>query len=145
MTRTRRKGVDLQSRLVEVVSLFGVVGGAGALLGLIMDVTRASFTEDTGNSGSSITAADCFSTTDIDVGNFYFSPDPVTIGVGCTVRWTVSQGSHTTTSTTGVWDSGMLGTGSSFSYTFTATGTYVCQCTPHSNKPAQSNRQIIVQ
>src|SRR5437762_1233139 len=44
----------------------------------------------------------------IDVKSNFFSPTDATVHTGDTVRWVFDQGVHTTTSTTGLWDSGVL-------------------------------------
>jgi len=77
-------------------------------------------------------AADA-ATIDVDIVNFAFNPDTVTISVGDTVRWTNNDGaiSYTATSTTGVFDSGTLGNGQQFSFTFTQAGIYPYHCSIH--------------
>ncbi|MFO0753950.1 MAG: S-layer homology domain-containing protein [Thermodesulfovibrionales bacterium] len=75
-------------------------------------------------------------TVDISMSNFSFSPPSVTINVGDTVRWTNSQGTHTTTSGTGCtadgqWNSGLLSQGQTYSVTFNSVGTYSYYCIPH--------------
>jgi plastocyanin len=81
---------------------------------------------------------------DVTIQDFSFSPATVTIKAGATVRWT-NQGpsAHTTTSDTGLWDSGQLnppsgggtyggGTaGASFQMTFTQPGSYRYHCSIH--------------
>jgi plastocyanin len=78
------------------------------------------------------TSSSSGSTTEISIANYSFSPDTLTIKVGTTVTWT-NQDSviHTVTSDTGVFDSGSLDQGKSFSYTFNAAGTFPYHCTPH--------------
>lgn len=62
-----------------------------------------------------------------------FAPANVTIAVGDTVRWTnTDDEQHTTTSDTGVWNSGPLNSGQSFAFTFNAPGTYGYFCAFHS-------------
>jgi plastocyanin len=57
-----------------------------------------------------------------------FSPQVLTINVGDTVIWTCQDGAHTTSSNnnsaTEIWDSGTLGEGQTFTYTFTTTGNF---------------------
>ena len=69
---------------------------------------------------------------DVGIYDFYFSPTPVTINVGDTVKWT-NHGSvtHTSTSNTGVWDSGNIAPGGTYSFTFTSVGTYPYHCKIH--------------
>jgi glucose/arabinose dehydrogenase/plastocyanin len=69
---------------------------------------------------------------DVRIAGFAFSPASVTIGVGDTVRWTEMDGAgHSSTSDTGLWDSGSLLLNGTFSFTFNAPGTYPYHCTPH--------------
>ncbi|HKW05882.1 MAG TPA: cupredoxin domain-containing protein [Nitrososphaerales archaeon] len=63
----------------------------------------------------------------------YYSPSSITvkIGVNNTVTWTNNdQASHTVTDK-GVFDSGVLSPGQTFTYTFTTPGTYHYYCTIH--------------
>ena len=63
-----------------------------------------------------------------------FSPDSITVvlGVNSTVVWTNNDSSpHTVTSNTGAFSSGNLAPGQTYSYTFTAPGTYEYHCTYH--------------
>ncbi len=82
------------------------------------------------------------SNVEITIKNFSFAPDTLTVKVGTTVTWT-NQDSvvHTVTSDTNEFDSGGIGKGESFSYTFTAAGSYPYHCTPHH---AQMSGTIIV-
>jgi plastocyanin len=68
----------------------------------------------------------------ITISNFAFDPARATIPVGTTVTWTNhDQIAHTATSTTGVFSSGNLNQGQSYSYTFTKAGTYPYICIYH--------------
>ncbi len=63
-----------------------------------------------------------------------FSPETITVvlGVNNTVTWTNNDTSpHTVTSDGGTFDSGNLAPGQSYTYTFTAPGTYTYHCTYH--------------
>ena len=78
----------------------------------------------------------------VAIADFAFSPATLTITAGDTVTWTnEDQIEHTATSTTGAFDSGLLGQGESYSFTFTTPGTYDYLCTPH---PSMTG-QIVVQ
>lgn len=69
---------------------------------------------------------------EVEIEDFAFVPGTITIKAGTTVTWTNKDNvGHTATSDDGVFDSGMLGKGSSYSYTFTTAGTYGYFCTPH--------------
>jgi plastocyanin len=69
----------------------------------------------------------------IDVESNFFDQAEVYVYTGDTVCWTFNNGIHTTTSVDGLWDSGVLGAGSTFEYTFTDPGDYIYTCTLHFN------------
>ena len=71
-------------------------------------------------------------TVDDSITGFAFQPPTITIPAGSTIRWTnLDPASHTSTSDTGVWDSGTLTHNQQFSFTFTTPGTYTYYCTIH--------------
>jgi plastocyanin len=77
-------------------------------------------------------------TTTVTVGNncFCFVPSSVTIHRGDTVQWTWSSSGHSSTSGTpgapnGLWDSGILNQGATFTHTFNTVGSFPYHCTPH--------------
>jgi len=77
-------------------------------------------------------------TVTVTVGNggFFFFPSSVTIQPGDTVQWTWSAGGHSSTSGTpglpnGLWDSGILNQGATFSHTFPSAGSFPYFCSPH--------------
>ncbi len=61
-----------------------------------------------------------------------FQPDSLTVPAGTTVTW-INRDivRHTVTSTEGLFDSGRLGSGESFTYTFEEPGTFDYYCTIH--------------
>jgi plastocyanin len=61
-----------------------------------------------------------------------FSPVTITVAVGTTVTWKNSDGiAHTSTSDTGVWDTGTLAAGASSTTTFNTVGTFPYHCAFH--------------
>src|ERR1700687_218020 len=77
-------------------------------------------------------------TVTVTVGNncLCFGPASVTIQPGDTVQWTWSSSGHSSTSGTpgnpnGIWDSGILNQGATFSHTFNTAGSFPYYCTPH--------------
>jgi len=97
----------------------GFVGGLALVLGLA------------GLRGSQSASAQGMQ---ITIKNFSFQPASVTAPVGTTVTWKNQDSvAHTTTSDTGVWGSGNLTTGASFSFTFTRAGTFHYHCMIHPN------------
>ena len=73
-------------------------------------------------------------TIDVNVNSFLYSPDPITVNVGDTVRWTNgSVMTHTVTSganctADGQWDSGSLRPGGTFSRVFDTPGSFAYFC-----------------
>ncbi len=61
-----------------------------------------------------------------------YSPNPITIARGGSVTWVNRDSmSHTATSDTGAWDSGLMGPGASFTQTFQNSGSFSYHCTIH--------------
>jgi plastocyanin len=88
--------------------------------------------------GTALAAA----TKGVTISNFMFSPTPVKVKLGGQVKWTNNGPSqHTTTSDgvvdgsgdkgVGLWASGPLNVSSTFSYTFTAAGSFPYHCSIH--------------
>jgi plastocyanin len=68
----------------------------------------------------------------VNIDNFVFGPQTITVPVGTTVTWTNKDDiPHTSVSTEGVFKSKVLDTDENFSYTFTKPGTYPYYCTIH--------------
>lgn len=62
-----------------------------------------------------------------------FTPNPITISRGGTVTWKNSDTTpHTSTSDSGMWNSGSIAPGGTFSMTFPSAGTFTYHCTLHS-------------
>lgn len=65
-------------------------------------------------------------------GGNAFSPDPVRVVKGSVVRWKNTGFSvHTSTSDTGLWNSGNVAPGGTFSRTFNRVGKFAYHCTKH--------------
>src|SRR5882724_5369923 len=69
-------------------------------------------------------------------GGFFFTPSSATIHTGDTVLWTWSSSGHSSTSgspgmPSGLWDSGILNQGATFTQTFNNVGSFPYYCTPH--------------
>ena len=81
---------------------------------------------------ASITVVSTGTATDVSMIEFAFDPGDIIIETETVVKWT-NNGSmiHTSTSDVGVWDSGNLNSGESFSYLFETPGDYPYHCTPH--------------
>jgi plastocyanin len=74
-------------------------------------------------------------TTNVSMTNYVFTPKAASVTVGDNVVWKNNTTStpHTTTSDTplSLWDSATVSPGTTFSYTFTAAGTYPYHCNFH--------------
>lgn len=68
----------------------------------------------------------------ISITNFAFAPLTLTIPAGSTVTWTnVDEEPHTVVASDGSFHSPGMGTGATYSYTFTNGGTYDYVCSIH--------------
>jgi plastocyanin len=68
----------------------------------------------------------------VSIQNFAFQPATLSVPVGTTVTWTNNDMvAHTSTSDSGVWNSGTLAPGQSYSYTFTQAGSFPYHCMIH--------------
>src|SRR3954468_1375344 len=75
--------------------------------------------------------ADGATTFSVSVGNNFFSPATSTLSVNDSVQWTWAGSPHSSTSDTPLWDSGILGTGSTFTRQFTTAGSFPYHCSVH--------------
>jgi plastocyanin len=89
---------------------------------------------DGGDGDTGTTAAAGGEEENVEIADFAFSPDELTIAAGSTVTWTNADPDlpHTATSDDDVFDSGNLNEGDDFSFTFEEAGTfsYFCQVHP---------------
>lgn len=67
----------------------------------------------------------------VDIEPNDFNPDPLTINVNDQVVWTWVSDFHSTTSDTGLWDSGVFDSGHTFTNTFTSAGSFPYYCVIH--------------
>ncbi len=78
----------------------------------------------------------------VKIVDFAFKPATMTIAKGTRVRWTnAGNTTHTSTSIRGVWDSGSLAPGDTFSRVFRRVGTFKYHCTIH---PTLMHGKIVV-
>jgi len=71
-------------------------------------------------------------TVSVVINNFAFNPSIITIPVGTTVMWTQIDNAYCTVTGDG-FDSGILGQGETFRWTFNNAGTYSYSCSFHPN------------
>src|SRR6266403_1771279 len=67
----------------------------------------------------------------ISIVNFAFTPSSVSISVNDSVKWTWAGSPHSTTSDTGLWESGVLGTGATLTHMFASAGSFPFHCSVH--------------
>ena len=89
----------------------------------------------TDSGGGGCTAATAVAAIDVTVSDFKFTPACIKVTAGETVTWTnTGMPVHTVTSDSGApvtFDSGALGSGGTFHFTFLAAGTVDYHCIPH--------------
>ncbi|MCS7274891.1 MAG: cupredoxin domain-containing protein [Candidatus Bipolaricaulota bacterium] len=69
---------------------------------------------------------------DVNIQNFAFVPQNITVALGTTVRWTNRDSApHTVTSTAGIFDSGTMNRGATFTHTFNTPGEFPYICAFH--------------
>lgn len=106
-----------------------------------------------GGAQSSASASPAGEGAAVAIENFAFTPQTLTVKTGTTVTWTNNDGApHTVASadsistdanTTGLFESGNLGKGDTFSFTFTESGTYFYVCTLHAGEPAMHGEIVV--
>src|SRR5262245_42740842 len=69
--------------------------------------------------------------TTVDIQQFSFSPNSVTINVEDSVIWNWVSDFHNTVSATGLWSSQVMNTGARFTNTFHSAGSFPYSCTVH--------------
>ncbi|MBN9386896.1 MAG: cupredoxin family copper-binding protein [Chloroflexi bacterium] len=75
--------------------------------------------------------------TSVMIHNFSFVPQSISIPKGTTITWTnMDSASHTVTSDTGAFNSGILKTNDTFQFTFNTPGTFTYHCSIHPNMKA---------
>lgn len=76
-------------------------------------------------------------TNEVWIQNMAFTPSTITVTAGTTIKWTNKDAvTHNVTSDTGVFSSGSMVTGATFTFTFATAGTYSYKCTIHPSMTA---------
>ncbi|MGB8492621.1 MAG: cupredoxin family copper-binding protein [Bacteroidales bacterium] len=71
-------------------------------------------------------------TNEVFIQGYAYNPSSLTVPVNTTVTWINKDPvAHTVTSDTGLFDSGSIASGASYTHQFTAAGTYNYHCTIH--------------
>ena len=103
------------------------------ILGILLILGVVAFsgcTNNTNQTGS--TSSSNLAPNEVAIQNMAYNPTTITVKAGTTVKWTnFDQTTHDATSETGVFGSGNLTNGQSYSYRFNQTGTYPYYCVSH--------------
>jgi plastocyanin len=76
-------------------------------------------------------------TNEVWIQGMAFTPSTITVAAGTTIKWTNKDGfMHTVTSDTGLFDSGSMGSGATFSQQFNTPGTFPYHCAVHAGMKA---------
>jgi plastocyanin len=114
--------------------------GIAVLVGILL--FRASLSPASAQREQSKSAESPNQTFNVSIIDFAFQPASLTVEVGDTVTWTNSgAANHTSTSDSGLWSSGTLAPGQSFSFTFTSVGSFAYHCAIH---PGMTGTIIVV-
>ena len=101
---------------------------AGASLILLFGCTKAS----TSPYGATSAPPAASQPNTVTMANVAFGPASITVSVGTTITWQNNDGiNHTSTSDTGVWDTGTIPPGGSKTTMFSTAGTFPYHCTVH--------------
>lgn len=77
----------------------------------------------------------------VQISGFSFNPGTITVSKGTTVTWVNDDSAtHTLVSDSGVFSSGSLGKGDTFSRTFTEAGTFAYHCGVH---PSMKGKVVV--
>jgi len=97
---------------------------------LVAGVALTSCSRD--EAGTASGARQARATNTVEIKNFKFAPQTITVKAGTVVTWTNTDDTgHTATATDQSFDSKLFGRGESYSFTFTKPGTFDYRCTPH--------------
>jgi plastocyanin len=122
---------------------------------LVLGIALAALAACGDSTGPVCSGASC-----VTIEDFSFAPATLTVTVGTTVTWTnAGPSAHTTTSDTGVWDSGTLSapsggggygtptTGGTYQVKFTTPGSYPyhCKLYPPASYPGFTGTIIVTQ
>lgn len=143
--------MERNKAMIIIVALVLVAGGTALLVGSTSNDDRNQSTPestsettnqleaDTSNSTQSETSQTPDSETgaikEVEIANFKFAPQTLTVKVGDTVKWTNQDSTqHNVTaddSSSDAPDGPLLSKGESYSFTFKKAGTYKYHCDPH--------------
>ncbi len=129
---TRRSPATQCSRKRQCRAGWRSILAMGALLAYLVSATCTMAAQATPVPTQAEAAAAAATTPQVTVEHATFGPTTLTISIGTTVTWANHDGDlHTVTSSQGLFTSPGLDPGDTFSYRFTAPGTYLYFCALH--------------
>lgn len=130
-----------------IMTIVGVVGAVGILIAFVFAMsdenktdeaagTAATATENPTDRPAKVNGVDA-KVNEVEIADFTFSPDMITVRRGSTVRFTNRDTlAHTATSDSdsgSTFDSGQLETGASYAHRFATNGTFTYKCAIHNS------------
>jgi amicyanin len=113
----------------EILGVIKMLEKKIMLLGIILILSVVPFSGCTNTNQTSNTK---LGPNEVAIQNMAFNPPSLTVKAGTSVKWTnLDPNTHDVTSDTGIFQSGNLSNGQSYSYTFNQTGTYPYHCAIH--------------
>jgi plastocyanin len=104
----------------------------GIFICMLMTISAVSVTAKSNGTFNPTPLLQLTPDVNITIQDYFFNPDNITIAVNTIVTWTnLGPSPHSSVSDDGVWNSGLLGVGKTFSFNFTTAGTYKYHCVPH--------------
>jgi len=124
------------NRIFQVLALAVVLGLLAACSGKVAP-TMQSYAPASSTQASSTGSESSAAAPEVTIKGFAYTPATLTVKVGTTVKW-INQDSvtHTVTSDTGLFESGEMATGDTYSFTFTQAGTFSYHCAMHPSMEA---------
>lgn len=122
------KNINKVFHVLAIAVVLGLLAAcSGKAAPTMQNYTPASSTQASVTGSENSSAA-----SDVTIKGFTYTPATLTIKVGTTVKWTNNDSvTHTVISDTGLFDSGELASGDSYSFTFTQAGTFAYHCAMH--------------
>jgi plastocyanin len=140
----RKKGLDRKRYLVSARSFTGVLSVVIVVLIMAGALIGAYLSSSSGKAGN-VVSISIVNGAYNPSSSQHFAPATVTlvIGVNNTVTWVNNDYSiHTVTSDSGLFNSGLLNNGNSWTYTFTTAGSYGYHCAIH---PFMTGKIVVLQ
>src|SRR5215208_606474 len=121
---------------MRLVHRSAVFAACAVVLGAAACVSERSSGPDANLEGCNAQLpSEAFGSTIVVIRDFAFTPSTVRVRPGTRVTWVncgaAGEESHTSTADAGLWNSGLLAPGSTFTREFPAAGSFPYHCQPH--------------